>query len=97
MRRLATFFLAVFATSGALSAVNGQVFDEPRSGSLRDGIISQFDPGGGIGTEPAKVTAQIVPATADRSAVLVISATIADGRHTYSITQPPGGPLPTEI
>jgi suppressor for copper-sensitivity B len=80
-----------------LEAASGQSFDEPRSSGLRDGIVDQFDPAGGIGMEPAKVTAQIAPATADRPAVLVINAKIAEGRHTYSITQPPGGPLPTEI
>ena len=71
-------------------------FDPPSEFS--DGIVGQFDraerPGARIRPQYRR---RFTPATAERPAVLVITATIAPGRHTYSITQPPGGPLPTKI
>src|SRR4029079_3663886 len=48
-------------------------------------------------SDPATVTAHFTPAGANRPAVLLIAAKIAHGRHTYSLTQPPGGPQPTRI
>jgi thiol:disulfide interchange protein len=78
---------------------SAQLLDErPRSADrYSEGIIGQFDPAAAIGVEPAKVSARIAPASSEHPAVLLIHARIADGRHTYSITQPPGGPLPTRI
>ncbi|MBN1393579.1 MAG: thioredoxin family protein [Pirellulales bacterium] len=43
------------------------------------------------------VTAQFTPSTADRAGELTISVRIEPTWHIYSITQAPGGPLPTEI
>lgn len=46
---------------------------------------------------PVTVSAQFTTAAADRPARLFVTATIADGWHVYSITQPPGGPVRTRI
>ncbi len=63
-----------------------------------DGVVGQFDNSASdVGLEPATVTAKFTPATSERPATLLITAKIARGRHTYSLTQPPGGPLPTTI
>jgi hypothetical protein len=47
--------------------------------------------------ERATVTAKIARATGDRPAVLLITAQISPGWHTYSLTQPAGGRSPTKI
>ena len=47
--------------------------------------------------DPVRVAAQFTPATADRPAVLILTAQIAPGYHVYSLTQPPGGPTKTKI
>ncbi len=47
--------------------------------------------------EPATVSAKFTAASANHPAALLITAKIARGRHTYSLTQPPGGPQPTTI
>ena len=60
------------------------------------GIVGQFDATTPTG-DPATVTAQFSPATADQPAILAITGQIARGQHTYSLTQPPGGPQPTKI
>jgi thiol:disulfide interchange protein len=52
---------------------------------------------GGTDTSPISVTAEFTGADDDRPAVLMITADIATDWHLYSITQPPGGPLKTEI
>ncbi|MCC6126684.1 MAG: thioredoxin family protein [Pirellulales bacterium] len=51
------------------------------------------------GADDATLTllSEFAPAKADRPARLFITATIKPGWHIYSITQPPGGPIPTEI
>jgi suppressor for copper-sensitivity B len=99
VRRIGTFLLVALATIASNQAASAQNFDEPlrSSGRYNEGVIGQFDPAASIGMESAAVTAQVAPATNDRPAVLIVKAKIADGRHTYSITQPEGGPLPTRI
>src|SRR5690242_17748800 len=63
-----------------------------------DGVVGQFDDSASDTLlEPATITAKFTTKTADRPATLLITAKIARGRHTYSLTQPPGGPLPTKI
>jgi thiol:disulfide interchange protein len=62
-----------------------------------DGIVGQFDSAPDFGQEPAVITTHIAPAADGRPAVLMINAKIAAGQHTYSITQPKGGPRPTKI
>lgn len=46
---------------------------------------------------PIHVSAQFVVPAAGKPGLLQISATIEEGWHTYSITQPKGGPLATKI
>lgn len=59
------------------------------------GIVGQFDPA--ANGEAATITTRVAPATADQPAVLLITAQIAPGKHAYSLTQPKGGPRPTQI
>ncbi|MGI9430048.1 MAG: hypothetical protein ACR2NM_15420, partial [Bythopirellula sp.] len=67
---------------------------------------AQFDFGGfgGSGNSESEITAksQFTPATADRPALLFVTATIADEFHVYAIDQGVlpdggGGPLATQI
>src|SRR3990172_846369 len=53
--------------------------------------------GDAVFDDPVTVSAQFTAATADRPAVLMITADIAPGWHVYSLTQPPGGPTKTKI
>src|SRR5690606_14296548 len=65
--------------------------------------LDEFGAFGGLGAAPTlggearPVEAQFTPATEDRPAALMVTAKIHAGWHTYSITQPDGGPLRTEI
>ena len=63
--------------------------------------LAQFDFGGGFGsqTTAAEVTleSQFTPATADRPALLFVTARIASNFHIYALDQAAGGPLPTQI
>ena len=56
-----------------------------------------FGAGDGTDTKPISVMAEFTAADDDRPAVLMITADIATDWHLYSITQPAGGPLKTEI
>jgi thiol:disulfide interchange protein len=99
VRYLALFFFMACAPLATLRTANAQLLDDPlrSSGRVSEGIIGQFDSGSSLSLESAALKAQIAPATGDRPAVLILSAKIAAGKHTYSITQPAGGPLPTKI
>jgi thiol:disulfide interchange protein len=61
------------------------------------GVVGQFDQSQGQFAEPLAIDAQFLTASADRPAVIRIVARVAPGKHTYSLTQPPGGPRPTRI
>jgi suppressor for copper-sensitivity B len=84
---------------GPAIAQNVDVLSAPKT-HYTDGVVGQFDD---FATqtdsisEPATITAKIATATTDRPAVLLISAKIAAGKHTYSLTQPAGGPKATKI
>ncbi|MCI0334291.1 MAG: thioredoxin family protein [Planctomycetes bacterium] len=99
MRYFAILFLSAWMPLAAFSLASAQTFNEPPRSSDRfsEGIIGQFDSSSDIGLEPATLKAQLAPATVEHPAVLMLTAKIAAGRHTYSITQPSGGPLPTRI
>ncbi|QDU90524.1 Thiol:disulfide interchange protein DsbD precursor [Pirellulimonas nuda] len=61
---------------------------------------AQFDfLGGGIGDgpQPVELAAQFTPATAERPAVLMVTATIEPGYHVYGVKQPAGGPQRTDL
>ena len=53
--------------------------------------------GDSVFNDPVSLSAQFTAATADRPAVLMITADVAPGWHVYSLTQPPGGPTKTKI
>ncbi len=53
--------------------------------------------GPGEAKNVVSVIAQFTASTADKPGQLFITATIKPGWHIYSITQPPGGPVATEI
>ena len=73
----------VFPLNGG--QVNAEFSLSPTSGVL------------GEGDRAAKFEAGFTKPGPDRSARLFIVATLPPGSHTYSITQPPGGPLATRI
>jgi len=59
-----------------------------------------FDPLAGLGAaigSPVKVEAEFKAAAGGEAPVLVVTATIDDGWHLYSVDQKPGGPRPTRI
>ncbi|TWT47815.1 protein-disulfide reductase DsbD family protein [Botrimarina hoheduenensis] len=53
--------------------------------------------GGEASTEPVRLEARIAPATTERPALLLVTATVAPGYHLYSLTQPAGGPEPSKL
>jgi len=77
--------------SGQLANSGGE-FDVP--GSLR-GLLGQT--GGGIGGNEIRVSAQFFTDRAGRQGVIEVTAELAEDWHIYSISQPPGGPVRTEI
>jgi len=64
------------------------------------GGLGDFSGFGGFGGEeinPVAISAQWTAATSGHPALLMVTATIDSEWHIYSITQPKGGPLRTEI
>src|SRR5262245_25924088 len=51
----------------------------------------------GFNETPITVSAVIAAPTGDQPAKLVVTAEFASGWHGYSITQPPGGPVRTQL
>ena len=96
------FAVTLIVISASLVAIVAQAQDknpnlfDPQS-PFGPGIIGQFDKSAAGFGEPATITTRFTPATADQPAILLITAQIAPGKHTYSLTQPPGGPRPTKI
>ena len=86
---------AVLGTSAALCALAPACAQPNVSKDFGVGIIDAFDPAGD--TKLVTITSQFTAPTADRPAVLTITARIAPEWHLYAITQPPGGPQPTKI
>ncbi len=98
VRHFATYLLTAITLFASASLASAQRFNDPFGGSKPGGgIIGQFDSSAGLTAEPATLKASIVSATADHPAVLLLKVKIAVGKHAYSISQPPGGPLPTRI
>lgn len=48
-------------------------------------------------SDPVSIEAQFTPATDERPAVLMVTATIEPGWHVYSLTQPKGGPRAAKL
>src|SRR6187397_2556471 len=98
VRQIAVQLLMVAASLAAAALARAQdqnlnSFNLP--GPLGPGIVGQFDPA--AATESATISTGITPATADQPAIVWINAKIAPNKHAYSLTQPPGGPLPAKI
>ena len=74
------------------SVVQAQGVFDPSFGGF--GPADDF---GGQAQDPVSIEAQFTTATADRPAVLMVTATIIPEWHVYSITQPEGGPKRTEL
>jgi thiol:disulfide interchange protein/DsbC/DsbD-like thiol-disulfide interchange protein len=92
MRTILVFLLTAVAAFGAGGPAMAQIRLGGPSGSPLAGLEgdSQF-------SDPVALSAQFTAATAEHSAVLMITAEIAPGWHVYSLTQPPGGPTKTKI
>jgi suppressor for copper-sensitivity B len=99
VQRFAIHFFGI-----CIFGICGQVFAQPAENPFRlfpdseTGIVGQFENfGGNLLNSPVEFSAKIIPATASQPAILAITANVAPKKHLYSITQPPGGPLPTRI
>jgi len=77
-----------------LAAAGGVRAERPGAGNLFGGSGIDFS-GGDEGD--LQVSASVAKADRGQPAQLVITAEIPDGWHTFSITQPSGGPLKTKI
>ena len=93
--RFSVVVLAAIAAHSAFAQTKKKAFD--LNGQFGGGIVGQFDKSAASFAEPATITTGITPATADQPAIIFVTAQIAPGQHAYSLTQPPGGPLPTKI
>jgi suppressor for copper-sensitivity B len=61
-------------------------------------LVARFAPAAGQAADgDLKLSAQFTAATADQPARLYITAELEEGWHTFSVTQPKGGPRPTKI
>jgi len=96
MRWSSVFLLFLAATLGATGSLLGQIrLGDQLGGPSRSPLAglegdSQFN-------DPVELSAEFTAPTAERPAVLMITANIAPGWHVYSLTQPPGGPTKTRI
>jgi suppressor for copper-sensitivity B len=82
------FAAVVLAGGGAVRA------EPPAAGDLFGGSGINF---GGGDEGDLQVSASVAKADRGQPAELFITADIPDGWHTFSITQPAGGPLKTKI
>jgi suppressor for copper-sensitivity B len=89
-------FIATLATFASTRAQDQVQNPFGATNQFNPGIIGRFDPSANMG-EPATVSARFTPPTPNQPAIVLITAKIAPGQHTYSLTQPPGGPQPTKI
>lgn len=85
---IAAALLAMVATAPAMAQFD--IFGGDKFGAEDDDF-------GAPAGDPVTVSAQFTAATADRPAVLMITAEIEPGWYVYSVTQPSGGPKPTII
>jgi thiol:disulfide interchange protein/DsbC/DsbD-like thiol-disulfide interchange protein len=98
LRILAVFAAAAWLACGHVGTSRAQSRLFPEAGNEGFSIVGAFD--NSFAAEPAKVTAKFAPPTTDRPALLMITARLQPGWHTYAITQPrgrSGGPQPTRI
>ncbi|MEX0643157.1 MAG: cytochrome c biogenesis protein CcdA [Pirellulales bacterium] len=88
-------WLAAVGMFAMASAVEPAWAQQGEFGDFGGGIVNAFDPAGD--TSLVTISSQFTAATAERPAVLMITASISPEWHIYAVTQPPGGPQPTKI
>ena len=89
-------FLVLAAVAAGMLIPAAPVFAQPGD----DQFGGQFGGFGGFGqsAEPiVTVASQFTAPSADQPGRLFVTATVKPPWHIYSITQPPGGPVPTKI
>lgn len=98
MRSHSIYLLAVAVLVGTLgtAAALGQVRLGDQLGGPKSPLAG-LEGADSVFADPVTLTAQFTAATADRPAVLMITAKIAPGWHVYSLTQASGGPTKTKI
>jgi len=90
--------LLILGAVVAGSLISGAPLWAQLEGGPFGGRSGGFGAGFGGSAEPVvAVSAQFTAPTPDRPGRLFITATIQPGWHIYSITQAPGGPVPTQI
>lgn len=96
MQTISAILLVAAGLVGSGNAVLGQV---RMGGQLGDQLGSPLAglEGDSQFSDPVSLEAQFTAATANRPAVLMITADIERGWHVYSLTQPSGGPTKTKI
>ena len=97
-RRLFGILAIAFVLSAVTPLTVSQVFAQSKSAGL-DGLgLPTVNPGFNLGgSEPISYEATYELEEDSNSGRLNIKASLGPGWHTYSVTQPPGGPLPTTI
>lgn len=99
MRSHSIHLLAVAVLLGTIGTA-ATLFGQVRLGDQLGGPkspLAGLEGADSVFADPVTLTAQFTAATADRPAVLMITAKIAPGWHVYSLTQPAGGPTKTKI
>jgi len=97
MRSHSIYLLAVAVLVGALGTAAtslGQVRLGDQLGGPKSPLAG-LEGADSVFADPVTLSAQFTAATADRPAVLMITARIFPGWHVYSLTQPAGGPTKT--
>ena len=96
MRWTSVFLLSVAAALGATGPALAQIRLGDQLGGPSRSPLAGLE-GDSAFEEPVTLSAQFTAPTAQRPAMLMITADIAPGWHVYSLTQPPGGPIKTKI
>lgn len=82
---MAVVFMGTYAEGQV--RIGGGLGSSPLAGLDGDAVLG----------DPVTIRAEFAAATADRPAVLAITARMLPEWHVYSLTQPPGGPTKTRI
>lgn len=90
---LQSILIALAATVASLAVAQPGV--PPQIGGSSFGIVGAFD--NQSNADPVTFASQFTAPTADRPAILMVTATIEPEWHVYSLTQAAGGPQRTKI
>src|ERR1700728_1736062 len=83
----------LFCQAAAMALAQGISLDGQSGLSASDGFGAGLGGGKSASEGDLKIHASILPPVAGHAAQLSIAVDIPAGWHTYSITQPPGGPI----